>query len=480
MAIGYKHGIYGEYMPTTEKISEAVGTIPVYFGVAPIQRIANSEKASNKAIVIGSIAEAEAKLGYSDNDDFDKYTLSGAVYAHFKNSVKAIGPIVCISVLDTSVHKSEQVTLTETPVNNIITLPETAIVDTIVVSGKTEGVDYYAERNANGTINIRFIEESGEVNIEYYNINLSSLNAETIIGQNLNGKRKGIYCIDDVYNKLNIIPNLLVAPKFSKDKGVRAKLIEKSKEISGMWDATVVTDLDSTTANISNVISKKETDKLENIDEELCYPCVKMGDKKIFGSIARAVAIQIKDSEGDGVPYQSASNVEIGITGLLLEDGTECEMNFVEANRLNEVGICTFLYFGGRYVTWGSHSSLYKYGKTENPSEIFSINRRMDLYLNNNFKYRRAKTVDKPMKRNDIQSIVEAEQLRLNALIAEGKLLYGEIEFRANDNPKSDVINGDFRFHTMVTAPITAKSLTQSVEYTSNGVDLLVGGKENA
>lgn len=481
MATGYKHGIYGEYIPTSEKISEAIGTIPVYFGVAPTHRIENSNELSNTPILVSSLAEAEAKLGYSESDDFDKYTLSGAVYAHYQNSIEKIGPIVCISVLDTTVHKAvEKTTTTTTPVNNIVVLPETTIVDTITVTEKEEGTDYYLERNNNGSINVHFIEESGEVTIEHYNIDLSSLNAETIVGQSevSTGKRKGIYCIDDVYNKLNVIPNILVAPKYSKEATVRTKLLEKSKNISGLWDAIVITDMEATTSNISTVISKKDTDKLKSIDEELCYPLVKMNGKKIYGSIARTVATQITDTKGGGVPYQSASNVEIGISGMVLEDGSECAMNFVDANRLNENGICTFLYFGGKYVTWGPHASIYKYGETSNPSEIFTVNRRMDIYLNNDFKYRRTDLVDKAMRRNDIQSIVESEQLRLNALIAEGKLLFGSIEFRSSENPKSDVIQGDFRFNTMTTAPIPAKSITQSIEYTSEGIETLLGGEE--
>ena len=70
--------------------------------------------------------------------------------------------------------------------------------------------------------------------------------------------------------------------------------------------------------------------------------------------------------------------------------------------------------------------------------------------------------------------MVETEQMRLNALVAAGDLLYGKMEFRGDENAKTDLVQGDFTFHTMVTSPAIAKSLTQKVEYTSAGIDTLV------
>ena len=31
----YKHGVYGEYMPSNEKIVTTSNTVPIYIGVAP-------------------------------------------------------------------------------------------------------------------------------------------------------------------------------------------------------------------------------------------------------------------------------------------------------------------------------------------------------------------------------------------------------------------------------------------------------------
>ena len=153
--MAYKHGAYGDYVESSEKITTANGTIPVYFGVAPVNRVKNSANYTNKPVLITSVAEAQQKLGYSDEDDFSVYTLSGAIFAHFKNKVKAIGPIVCVNVLDTEAHKAaDQTTGSKSAVNSLIELEENAIVDTIEVETKTENDDYILEIRENGKVNI--------------------------------------------------------------------------------------------------------------------------------------------------------------------------------------------------------------------------------------------------------------------------------------------------------------------------------------
>lgn len=478
MAYTYKHGAYGEYIESTEKITETNGTIPVYFGIAPVNRVKNSANYTNKPVLITSIAEAQQKLGYSDEDDFSVYTLSGAVFAHFKNKVKAIGPIVCINVLDVAEHKAaSETTGSKNAVNSLIELEENAIVDTITIDSKTENDDYIIEIRENGKVNIRLLKNPEEaVTVTYYKTDMDKVKEDAIVGESkeLNGKNKGIYVIDDVYTKLDVIPNVLVAPKWGTNEKVRAKLLEKCSNISGIWDAIVVTDMPATKGKVAEVIREKESKKLNSENEKLCYPMAIMNGKKMYSSIIAAVRMQIEDAENDGIPSHTPSNKKVGIEGIVLENGTSVEIDFVDANKLNANGITTFLFHSGKFVLWGPHMSIYKFGATNDPHLVFDTNRRMDIYLNNNFRERNFLNVDRTVKRNDLLAMVETEQIRLNALVAAGDLLYGNIEFRGDENSKSDLVQGDFTFHTMVTSPAIAKSLTQKVEYTSKGIETLV------
>ena len=108
---------------------------------------------------------------------------------------------------------------------------------------------------------------------------------------------------------------------------------------------------------------------------------------------------------------------------------------------------------------------------------MFDVNRRMDIYLNNDFKKRNADKIDSPMTRNDIDALINTEQIRLNALVSEGKLLFGSISFRSSNNTVSDLMQGNFVFDTLTTATIPAKSLTQRVQYTSQGIQDMIGGE---
>lgn len=97
--MAYKHGVYTERLANVGGLTtKAQGTIPVYIGTAPIHLTADYVSGGgdkvNTPILINSYREAEKIIGYSD--DWGKYTLCEAVYAHFMNTIRQIAPIVVI------------------------------------------------------------------------------------------------------------------------------------------------------------------------------------------------------------------------------------------------------------------------------------------------------------------------------------------------------------------------------------------------
>lgn len=99
--MAYKHGIYTESVPNAGSLtSRAQGTIPVYIGTAPIHDTedfsTNISEKVNKPILINSYSEAKKIIGYSD--EWDKFTLCEAVYAHFMNTKRPIAPLVVINM----------------------------------------------------------------------------------------------------------------------------------------------------------------------------------------------------------------------------------------------------------------------------------------------------------------------------------------------------------------------------------------------
>lgn len=477
----YKHGVYGESIPSKAQVSpENVGTLPVYIGIAPVGQLANYSNAVNKPILVGSFEEAKAAVGY--NDDFAGYTLCEAIDAHFRTNLGAIGPIVLINVLDPAMHKTEDqtanpsITYGRGIINN-----KNVILNSIAITGKTLGTDYRAYYTDDGSQVI--IEEivSGSLGASAA-VTFDETDPEAILADDIIGKydpeteeRTGLFCIDLIYQLFNAIPTILLAPGWSNTPTIDAALKTKCQKINGHWDCTVFSDLDAGT--VALIQTWKNTNGYISKLEKVFWPCVKKGTKIYHLSTLAAVTKQRLDYENSNVPFESPSNKQLDITALCLEDGTAITFDEKQANVLNSRGITTVNFSGGKWVLWGPHMANYEYGVTAAADEIFDASIFMMQYLNNDFQIRNPGVVDSPIDRRDIDYILNVEQLRLNALITDGRLLYGKIEFRPSSNPSNDLIQGDFVFDTSVTYTPPGKSLTQKLQYTDAGIASLTGGE---
>lgn len=148
--MSYKHGIYAKRIAGDSVLPEVSGTLPVYFGVAPVHQLESYEGKTNVPILLDGASEAVSKIGYSLL--WDDYSLSEAVFAHFMR-VDAVGPIVVINVLDPAKHRaSSDTTATLTFANGKAEIADDkAILSTITLTGKTKGTDYTVEANDDGT-----------------------------------------------------------------------------------------------------------------------------------------------------------------------------------------------------------------------------------------------------------------------------------------------------------------------------------------
>lgn len=410
----YKHGTYGEQIPTQDKLPlSGMGTIPVYIGTAPVETLSNYTIAVNTPIMVNSFEEAKTKLGYSD--DWKKYTLCEAMYAHFKNKVGSIGPIILINVLNPEVHKAE------------VPVEKTHIIG---------GID-------------------------------------------ANGKRTGIACVDLVYQTLGVIPSVLAAPGWSHIPDVEKALVEKCKKINGHWDAICVTDLDSSNAKtIEGAKAWKETNGYKSKEEKICWPRVINNDKEFFMSTMVVVRMQQTDCANDDTPFESPSNKPIDITGTILGDGTAISFDEVQANELNSKGITTAAYRSGNWVLWGPHNANYEFGKEDiDARDKFDCGIRMMMYLTNLFQKRYMSSVDSPLNRAMVDTILNDSQIWLNSLVADGKLLFAQITFNEASNSVNSIVEGDFVFDVRTTTTPAGKSLSFKLQYTNQGINTLFGGE---
>ena len=98
------------------------------------------------------------------------------------------------------------------------------------------------------------------------------------------------------------------------------------------------------------------------------------------------------------------------------------------------------------------------------------------MYITNGFQLRNGTKIDTPMTPNDRDSIVVSEQAELDALTGVGALIgTPEVLFLENENPESNMINGDFVWHIMATPTPPLKSATAKVTYTDEGFSSFFG-----
>lgn len=480
----YKHGVYGTSVPSQYQLPpDGVGTIPVYVGTAPAGQLADFSSAVNKPILVNGFDEAKAAVGY--NDDFANFTLCEAIDAHFRNSLQPIGPIILINVLNPATHKTEDQTAHVVIAGGKGSFGNNKVIlNTLAIAGKEMGVDYKAYFSDDGSQVI--LEEivagalGASVDPTFDEMKPDAITASEVIGtyDAATDARTGSYCIELIYQQLNVIPTILLAPGWSDDPIVEQGLLARCLDINGHWDTTVFTDIDAAvTKTVADALDWKTTNTYDSKYEKVFWPMAKKGAKIYHLSTLAAAIKQLTDFNNGNVPYETPSNKQLDIAGLCLADGAEANFDEKQANVLNSKGITTGIFSGGRWVLWGPHMANYEYGITDKPEDVFDVSIWMDQYLNNDFQLRHMGDVDGPIDRREIDYILITEQQRLNALVSDGKLLYGKIEFRPKTNPTSDMIEGDFVFDTAVTYTPVGKSLTQQLQYTAAGIASLTGGE---
>jgi phage tail sheath protein FI len=475
----YKHGVFGLQVPTIDTLPPSgVGTLPVYVGTAPIQQLSDYSNSINMPIMINSFEDAKAKIGYSD--DWNTFTLCEAVYAHFKNSISPIGPIVVINVLDPAIHKIAAAPASVVITNGVGYINDNvAVLSSVAITGKVNGTDYTVEYISDGRVKIKQITTLvSPSTVNYNKIDKTKVtNAEIIGAKDANEKRTGITCLELVYQMFNMIPTILAAPGWSHIPAIKVELVSKARKLNGHWDLEVVADLEcTTTKTIAAAKAWKDTNLYNDVNLKICWPKAKAGDKVYWLSTMTVVRMQQTDFNNKNVPYESPSNKQLGITGAILGDGTVINMDELQANDLNSKGITTINFRGGIWVLWGPHNANYEYGTTVDPKNVFDASIRMMMYLTNSFQENYLADTDGPLNRSRVQTILNDSQTWLNSLISDGKMLYGNIAFNETSNPLSSVVEGDFVFDTQVTTTPTAKSLTFSVQYTTQGINTLFGG----
>ena len=241
----------------------------------------------------------------------------------------------------------------------------------------------------------------------------------------------------------------------------------KTTNISGHFEAICICDVDTdTVTKYSDVSAWKNTNNYVDSRQVLCWPKVTLGGVKYHLSAQLAGDMCKTDAAHDDVPYWSSSNQSLQCDGAVSgADGSEKEIFLDTSNAayLNGQGIVTVLNFIGGWKAWGNRTTAYP--SVTDPKDAFIPIRRMFNWVNNTLITSFWQKIDNPANKRLIATIVDSANVWLNGLTARGFILGGRVEFREDENPITDLMDGIIRFHVFFTPPSPARDIEFIQEY---------------
>ncbi len=482
--MAYKHGAYGELGDSQVKNVSQADVVAVYIGTAPVNLIRGYAEADiiNFPVKLTNMSDVQSKVGYSD--DWKGFTLCEAFAEHFDNTVGNVGPIYIVNVLDPDVHRVNDKTSKELAFKNgrAEFVSSDIILDTFAIADKVEGVDYslgYNYQKASVVVKLLKDTATDTLQCSFNTVDTSAVEAADIIGQKTEeGEYSGTFALSLLYQYHNAVLNLLAAPGWSHIPAVYRAIVSIVQKLNGHWDGFASADVplvDDEGEAINTIAKANKWAADHGYTSEFCKPCwpmVKDGSGRVYHISTVATATMLRtDQKNDGIPFESPSNKEIMATGQYFgENSKNRGFDQQEGNKLNERGITTAVFWGGRWVLWGPHTGAFTYGGDTDARAIFDSSIRMLLYITNGFQIDHGVEIDSPMTPQDKDTILNAEKERLDTLKGRGALIGSPtVEFVESANPTNAMMNGDFVWDFSVTPTPPFKSGTARVRYTDEG-----------
>ena len=479
----YPHGVITSESPTSlTPPVEVLSAVPFVVGIAPVNTL--KEYTVNKPIMCYSYAEAVANFGFEaavqeGNISKFRYNLSEFIYSNF--NFYNITPIVLVNVLDPTKHKktAQTVSVTFDPKTGQATITEKGIIaSSIVITKETADGNYEADTDYvityddDGQCILNALKDDSSfkvttdvaLTITAEVIDPTAVTADDIIGGiGVDGNKKGLELLSEVYPRFGIIPTLVLSPWYSQDPEVAAVMAAKTLKINTVFNAMAIADIDcETCTKYSEVSAWKNDNGYNDANLVACWPRLEMSGTIYAMSTHLTSLIGKVDGDNKGVPYVSPSNKAFSMTGLALDDGTEVVLGLEEANYLNGQGIVTALNFSGGWKCWGNRTTIYP-GVTD-PKDAFIPVKRMFFYISNTLIVSHWSKIDNATNKRLIDSVMDSAQVWLNSFVATQQLLGARIEFRQEDNPTTALMDGKVAFKLYITPPSPAEQISFDLE----------------
>ncbi|MEE0032406.1 MAG: phage tail sheath family protein, partial [Agathobaculum butyriciproducens] len=453
--MAYQHGVYTREQATSmSAATNSTAGLQVVFGTAPIYQLADLTGVTAPRLC-SSYAEAAAALGYDTN--FEAFTLNQSIKASFE--LFGVAPIVLVNVLDP--NKAQHVTNVSKPTEQTVTGGSFVISAeqepvpyvlraTLTVSAQTSGdplvagTDYTVEYDEDGLATVTLTSATAKALVKVYvtykaikltagKTTVTAAEITTAISDKLR----------EVYPRFGMTPGLLLAPGYSKDPNVAAVMQGACENINGVYSCECILDVDCGTSGAQTYDAVKQVKESKGLTSPHAYaywPMAQVGNYRLSLSAIMGARTAATDAANGDVPSLSPSNKSLpGVTGLCLEDGTEVILDQAQANVVNSAGIGTVLNLNG-FKAWGNNTCAYP--STTDPKDRWIAVRRFFTWRSNSLIQTYFERVDSPANYRMIEAIVDAENVNGNAYVAAGACAAYQCEFRSDENPTTQILDG--------------------------------------
>lgn len=474
--MAYLHGVRIQENPTgvPTPVKNEAG-VPVIFGTAPVNLTADPAGAANRLFLCSSFAEAKAAVGYSD--DYKKYTLCQAMDAFFK--AFGVGPVVICNVLDPAVHKTAYGETLNIVDGQAVSTKKGILLSGLTVGDMEPGTEYTTAFNEDGYLVITILKQPAGTTVEVSGsmVDASKVAEADVVGSYdaSTGVETGIELLRKVYPTFGLTPGLLLAPGWSHKPTVGLALAAKCTDINGMFKCECVVDIDTDRAAKYTDVEKIKRESGYASEHTICvWPKVKYAGKEMYFSAIYAAMAAYTDYNNDSVPNLSPSNHAVRISATVVEDGTEISLDISQANELNAVGVVTALNLNG-FKAWGNNTAAYP--DTTDPKDRWICCRRFFSWWGNSFITTYLTKVDDPANYRLIESIVDSENVRGNALVSQGKCAGIRMVYSKEENPIANVLDGRIVFKQYLAPYTPAEDILNVLEFDPSMIETALGGE---
>jgi phage tail sheath protein FI len=462
----FLHGVYSREKPTAViGVTPTETALPFVVGTAPVHTVAG-DASVNTLVKLTSWQDVVDTFGYVH--DFGRYTLIEFLYAWFR--IFGFSPVLCVNVFDPSAVAG---VATSTAVALVNGSGKLDVAGALVqeVNADAEGLTHYVE----GTdYSLVYGEDGKPVVTRIVGGAIATATATVYVKHVvIPADKAGVASaavitamdkIDGAFAQFGNIPTLIAAPGYSEDPAVNAVMVGKTEEYGGGWFAYALCDASTAAADGADVHTEvsawKSTNGYTDANQDVYWPLAKIGDDVFHQSTLWAGLLARTDHENGDLPHVTGSNKTLPITGAVVAADTSVWLTDEQANdSLNANGISTVINLGSRgWVSWGNRTAAFP--GTTDPKDMWRSFRRMLIWLKNTTRLNLLQKVDEPGNYRQIESIINSMNIWLNGLSAQGALVgQPQVEFRREDNPLTDLLNGHYTFSIMVTPPTAMEAI---------------------